>query len=91
VAPFERVKILLQVQTLSAQGLPLRHQGVLGAFRGVLENEGFLALWKGNFANCVRAGCALGVEMPLRDFVNGSFVLCTIQACGRPQQPVRAR
>ena len=54
VAPLERVKILLQVQVLSAQGQPLKYTSVSGSLRRLLETEGPRGLMRGNFANCVR-------------------------------------
>ena len=54
VAPIERVKILLQVQVVSAQGAPLRHTSVLESLKRIVETEGPRGLMKGNAANCVR-------------------------------------
>ncbi len=47
VAPFERTKLLLQTSRGSdRRALPL--------LRGVVREQGVPALWRGNFANCVR-------------------------------------
>lgn len=54
VAPLERVKILFQVQGLSAQGAPLKHTSILKSLQSLVNAEGFAGLWKGNGANCVR-------------------------------------
>lgn len=54
VAPIERVKILLQVQVVSAQGAPLKYTSVLGSLKRIIETEGPRGLMKGNAANCVR-------------------------------------
>jgi len=55
VAPIERVKILLQVQVVSAQGeVPLRHTSIARSLKNIVEKEGPLGLMKGNAANCVR-------------------------------------
>ena len=52
-APLERVKILLQLRSMSkiTSSSP---QSILGTMRSVVKDEGFLAFWKGNGANCVR-------------------------------------
>ena len=54
VAPIERVKILLQVQSLSARGDAPRHSSILGSLRTIVRADGVRGLWKGNTANCVR-------------------------------------
>mmetsp|Transcript_69620 Transcript_69620/g.115658 ORF Transcript_69620/g.115658 Transcript_69620/m.115658 type:complete len:314 (-) Transcript_69620:234-1175(-) len=54
VAPLERVKILFQVQALSAQGKPLRHTSIWHSLTAMYRVEGALGMWKGNGANCIR-------------------------------------
>lgn len=54
VAPLERLKILFQVQGLSAKGAPLRHKGIFESLVNLYEKDGFRGLWKGNGLNCVR-------------------------------------
>ena len=54
VAPLERVKILFQVQGLSAQGAPPRHTSVARSITSIARTEGVGGLWRGNGANCVR-------------------------------------
>ena len=54
VAPLERVKILFQVQALSAQGAPLKHTTVLRSLIDMYRAGGIIGMWKGNTANCVR-------------------------------------
>lgn len=54
VAPLERIKILFQVQGLSAKGAPLRHVGIFESLVNLYQKEGVRGLWKGNGMNCVR-------------------------------------
>jgi solute carrier family 25 phosphate transporter 23/24/25/41 len=54
VAPLERVKILFQVQALSAQGAPLKHTSVWRSLVDMYRAGGIIGMWKGNTANCVR-------------------------------------
>ena len=49
VAPFERVKLLLQVGRGGAT-----HPGVLSTLSQTVRTEGARALWRGNGTNCVR-------------------------------------
>lgn len=49
VAPLDRVKILLQAHNRHHE----RH-GVLGGLRHIIDNESFIALYKGNGAQMVR-------------------------------------
>ncbi len=56
-APLERVKILLQVQGMKMVGVDksqYKYRGVWGTLRTVVREEGFLALYAGNFANVIR-------------------------------------
>ena len=46
-APLERVKIVLQVQSAKNAG-----QGMIGAARSIVADQGFWGLWRGNFVNC---------------------------------------
>mmetsp|Transcript_5425 Transcript_5425/g.6318 ORF Transcript_5425/g.6318 Transcript_5425/m.6318 type:complete len:343 (-) Transcript_5425:270-1298(-) len=54
-APLERVKILQQLQGMKAGGSHApKYRGILGTIRTVVQEEGFLALYKGNGANVLR-------------------------------------
>ena len=54
-APLDRIKVLLQVQAMSPdEKVATKYNGIVGSVRQVLAEEGFLALWRGNFANCAR-------------------------------------
>ncbi|XP_077268524.1 solute carrier family 25 member 16 [Temnothorax americanus] len=50
VAPLDRIKILLQ-----AQHEHYKHLGVFSGFREIVRRENFLALYKGNFVQVIRA------------------------------------
>jgi solute carrier family 25 (adenine nucleotide translocator) protein 4/5/6/31 len=56
VAPIERVKLLLQVQDASAQMTDptKKYKGIIDCFTRVTREQGFLSLWRGNFANVLR-------------------------------------
>mmetsp|Transcript_31623 Transcript_31623/g.97746 ORF Transcript_31623/g.97746 Transcript_31623/m.97746 type:complete len:328 (-) Transcript_31623:212-1195(-) len=54
VAPLERVKILFQVQGISAGQNTPRHQGVWASLRELVQRDGVRGLWRGNGLNCVR-------------------------------------
>ena len=53
-APLERVKIVLQTQ--AAANLPpgAGYKGMLDCGMGIMKESGVVALWRGNFVNCVR-------------------------------------
>ncbi len=54
-APLDRIKVLLQVQAMSPdEKVASKYNGIVGSVQQVLREEGFLALWRGNFANCAR-------------------------------------
>jgi len=55
VAPIERVKLLLQVQHISKQiAADQRYKGMVDCFVRIPKEQGFLAYWRGNFANVIR-------------------------------------
>ena len=54
VAPLERLKILFQVQGISAGGRPVRHSGILRSLGDLVVKDGVRGLWRGNGLNCVR-------------------------------------
>jgi len=95
-APLERVKILLQLQTMKdavskvgtgVGGRPLKAAaasraassgtsttlGIFGTVSSVLKNEGVLAFWKGNGANCIRVIPVYGLKFGLNDSIKDSF------------------
>lgn len=51
VAPLERVKMLLQVQSMGESG---RRLGIAAMARDVLQRDGVRGFWRGNTANTVR-------------------------------------
>jgi solute carrier family 25 (adenine nucleotide translocator) protein 4/5/6/31 len=55
VAPIERVKLLLQVQDASQQiTADKKYKGIIDCFTRVTKEQGFVSLWRGNFANVIR-------------------------------------
>eukprot|EP00004_Rigifila_ramosa_P003980 TRINITY_DN14363_c0_g1_i1.p1 TRINITY_DN14363_c0_g1~~TRINITY_DN14363_c0_g1_i1.p1 ORF type:complete len:301 (+),score=85.96 TRINITY_DN14363_c0_g1_i1:1-903(+) len=52
VSPFDRVKLLFQVQHL--QGGEQKYTGVVQAFVRIYKEEGFLSFWRGNGVNVIR-------------------------------------
>lgn len=55
-APIERVKLLVQNQAemLKTGRLATPYNGVLDCFRRTIAEEGFISLWRGNWANVLR-------------------------------------
>lgn len=52
-APLERVKLLLQTQDANAK-LLIKYKGFGDCMKRVYQEEGFLAYWRGNWANVIR-------------------------------------
>ncbi|XVF27621.1 hypothetical protein REPUB_Repub14bG0124000 [Reevesia pubescens] len=52
VAPFERVKLLMQNQNsmIKSGRLPQPYNGIFDCFARTIRNEGFFSLWRGNIA-----------------------------------------
>nr|CAM90525.1 ADP/ATP translocator [Trichostrongylus vitrinus] len=55
VAPIGRVKLLLQVQDASSTiAVDKRYKGIIDVLVRIPKEQGFTALWRGNFANVLR-------------------------------------
>uniref|UniRef100_A0AC34FG26 ADP/ATP translocase n=1 Tax=Panagrolaimus sp. ES5 TaxID=591445 RepID=A0AC34FG26_9BILA len=55
VAPIERVKLLLQVQDVSATiAKDKRYKGIVDVLTRIPKEQGLSALWRGNMANVIR-------------------------------------
>ena len=52
-APLERIKILLQLRSMS-KVTASSSSSILGTMRSVLRDDGIRGFWKGNGANCTR-------------------------------------
>ena len=67
-APLERVKMLLQVQAMNslltnASAQP-KYKGIVGTFRKLYAEEGFLAMFHGNGANVIGVFCCRTLHKP---------------------------
>jgi len=81
VAPLERVKILLQVQSGSSVPKDQQYKGLLDALKRIPQREGgWRALYRGNGANVIR----LVPEVALRYAVHDQFKLVFGPASGTP-------
>jgi solute carrier family 25 (adenine nucleotide translocator) protein 4/5/6/31 len=52
-APLERVKIVLQTQSVNTQ-IGKQYSGIADAFARIAREQGMASFWRGNFANCLR-------------------------------------
>jgi len=77
VAPIERVKLILQTQSMSAAGALRRrpaYNGIADCFRKVVRYEGFQTLWRGNGINVVRYFPMTAINLGLKDILKEHFV-----------------
>eukprot|EP00939_MAST-03C_sp_MAST-3C-sp1_P001768 g1768.t1 len=65
-APLERVKILIQTQSM-ARSASSPVGGVLPMLRRVVRQDGALALWRGNGANCIRVVPVYALKFTMND------------------------
>uniref|UniRef100_A0A0K0DL56 ADP/ATP translocase n=1 Tax=Angiostrongylus cantonensis TaxID=6313 RepID=A0A0K0DL56_ANGCA len=69
IAPFERVKLLLQLQnSQTTLAVEKRYKGVLDCFMRVPKEQGFLSLWRGNGVNIFRSCCQESLGFAFKDF-----------------------
>jgi solute carrier family 25 phosphate transporter 23/24/25/41 len=96
VQPLERVKNILQIQGASTasggSGSSMhratgggKYNGILDTLRTVVADEGGLALWKGNTANCARIVPAYAVR-----FATNDSIQLAIAGEGRTVRDLRA-
>jgi len=69
VQPLERVKNILQIQGGGMQAAGGKYGGIHATMRTVLREEGLLAFWKGNAANCFRIVPAYAVRFATNDSI----------------------
>jgi len=68
VAPLERIKILLQVQGMKNSDVKhFKYRGIVGSMRTVVQDEGFLALYRGNGANVLRVVPVYALKFTFND------------------------
>jgi solute carrier family 25 (adenine nucleotide translocator) protein 4/5/6/31 len=69
-APIERVKLLIQNQDelLKTGRLSTPYKGTVDCFRRVIAEEGFVSLWRGNWANVLRYFPTQALNFAFRDF-----------------------
>ncbi|EYC09211.1 hypothetical protein Y032_0061g3211 [Ancylostoma ceylanicum] len=75
VAPIERVKLLLQVQDASKTiAADKRYKGIIDVLVRVPKEQGFLSLWRGNFANVIRYFPTQALNFAFKDTYNVIFL-----------------
>ncbi|KAF2074105.1 hypothetical protein CYY_004590 [Polysphondylium violaceum] len=75
VAPIERVKILLQVQSASTQiAADKQYKGIVDCFVRVSKEQGVVSLWRGNLANIIRYFPTQALNFAFKDKYKKFFV-----------------
>jgi len=67
VAPFERIRLLLQTQSLIA-GHAKPYNGLFDALQRIPKEQGITSLWRGNVPNLLRIVPTYGVRFTLFDY-----------------------
>jgi solute carrier family 25 (adenine nucleotide translocator) protein 4/5/6/31 len=67
VAPFERIRLLLQTQTL-IPGHSNEYKGVVDAFMRLPREQGVLSMWRGNIPNLLRIVPTYALRFSLFDY-----------------------
>ncbi|KAH7719885.1 ADP,ATP carrier protein 1 [Aphelenchoides avenae] len=69
IAPVERVKLILQLQTAQVTiAADKRYNGMVDCFVRVPREQGFLSFWRGNLVNIVRACSQESLGMAFKEF-----------------------
>ncbi|KRX06805.1 Mitochondrial carrier domain [Pseudocohnilembus persalinus] len=71
-APIERVKILLQTQSVNSK-LKQPYNGIIDCFVKCVKHEGFLSLWRGNGINCLRYFPTQALNFSFKEFMFKQF------------------
>ncbi|XP_041750241.1 ADP/ATP translocase 3 isoform X1 [Coregonus clupeaformis] len=75
VAPIERVKLLLQVQHASKRiTKETQYKGIVDCITRIPKEEGFLAFWRGNLANVIRAFPSQALNFAFKDKYKSFFL-----------------
>eukprot|EP01133_Synstelium_polycarpum_P014809 gene14809-17508_t len=75
VAPIERVKLLLQVQSASTQiAADKQYKGIIDCFARVSKEQGVMSLWRGNLANVIRYFPTQALNFAFKDKYKKFFV-----------------
>jgi solute carrier family 25 (mitochondrial phosphate transporter), member 23/24/25/41 len=83
-APLERIKIIQQLSTMNTHG-----GGSPGVFRtgcNIMTQEGFVAFWRGNGANCIRVMPVYGLKFGLNDKIKDTFRSTPTSQLSRSEQ-----
>ena len=86
VAPMDRVKLVLQLQsgTVSAQ-YANPYQGILDCFRRLCAEQGIRSLWRGNSATVIRCLPNQALNLAFRDY----FRIAFLDGVDRKRRPIR--
>eukprot|EP00250_Pteridium_aquilinum_P008821 c18234_g2_i2 orf=182-892(+) len=74
-APIERVKLLIQNQDemIKAGRLQEPYKGISNCFSRTVQEEGFMALWRGNTANVIRYFPTQALNFAFKDYFKKLF------------------
>lgn len=72
-APMERVKLLLQTQEANKQLTGKNYSGIVNCFTRCVKEEGFVSLWRGNWANVIRYFPTQAINFSVKDLLNRNF------------------
>jgi len=74
-APIERVKLMIQNQDemIKSGALKERYKGPLDCFGRVMKEEGVLAMWRGNAANCLRYFPTQALNFMFKERIKAQF------------------
>lgn len=67
-APLERVKLLLQTQSVNLQLKEKKYKGIGDCFKRIYTEEGVRAYWRGNLANVIRYIPTAAFSFAFRDY-----------------------
>ncbi|GAB5355356.1 hypothetical protein AAMO2058_000198800 [Amorphochlora amoebiformis] len=67
MAPFERIRILLQNQNMIIDPKYKKYKGPIDAMIRIPQEQGFMSFWRGNTANCIRIMPTYGIRFFLFD------------------------
>lgn len=75
MAPLERLKILFQTQSISHQiKKEEQYKGIINSFRRIIQDQGFLSLWRGNGINLIRYFPTQALNFAFKDVYKQVFM-----------------
>ncbi|KAE9550244.1 hypothetical protein FO519_006542 [Halicephalobus sp. NKZ332] len=85
LAPVDRIKLILQLQSGQTFLVQKQYSGILDCLKRIYSEQGILSLWRGNSASIVRCFPSYALNFAFRDY----FRLIFLAEVDKKREPIR--